>query len=297
MENCYKHLYIIGNGFDIFTGLKTGYSDFRRWLENNYIIVYEALTSTYGADGEWWNDFENQLGYLNIFQYASDYPSIKKPLSSISKKVFDKEEPLERGDVTPHLNQESPCAQRLEGLLDMLHYCFEKWVQEEQRCIRIRKYTYIEKKNSFFINFNYTDTLERIYNISEENILHIHGRAANNERLIFGHNAPILSYDAKNIDEQKVVDVLYRYIKNPYEYIYKYNLHERIQNVEYIHILGFSFSDIDTPYLEWIDSHTSKHCEWEASWYSEEDKRRINTFLLENSQLKSRLHLIQIKEV
>ena len=297
MKNCYKHLYIIGNGFDIFTGLKTSYSDFKRWLEYNYILEYEALTSIYGADGDWWNDFENQLGNLNIVQYASDYPSKEKPLSRISKEVFDKEEPLGKGDGIPHLYQESPCAQRLEGLLDILQYCFEKWVQEEQYCFRIQKYTYIEKKNSFFINFNYTDTLERIYNISEDQVLHIHGRTANNERLVFGHNLSFLAYDTHNNDEQKIAEILSRYEKNPYYYIHHYDLLEIITNVEHIHILGFSFSDIDIPYLEWIVSHTGKHCDWEVSWYSEEDKRRINKFLLGSPQLKSRLHLIQIKEV
>ena len=30
-----KHLYVIGNGFDLFTGLRTSYADFKRWLEVN----------------------------------------------------------------------------------------------------------------------------------------------------------------------------------------------------------------------------------------------------------------------
>ena len=34
-----KHLYIIGNGFDLFTGLHTSYSDFKHWLEHKYIFV------------------------------------------------------------------------------------------------------------------------------------------------------------------------------------------------------------------------------------------------------------------
>ena len=50
-----KHLYIIGNGFDIFTGLKTRYVDFRWWLENNYPFIYENMQVTYDMDVEWWN--------------------------------------------------------------------------------------------------------------------------------------------------------------------------------------------------------------------------------------------------
>lgn len=61
-----KHLYIIGNGFDIFTGLKTRYVDFMLWLEHNYPFVYENLVETYKIDGEWWNDFEMELGKLDV---------------------------------------------------------------------------------------------------------------------------------------------------------------------------------------------------------------------------------------
>ena len=103
MNNDYKHLYIIGNGFDIFTGLKTSYSDFRKWLENSYIFVYEAMTSVYGADGEWWNDFEKQLGSLDLARYASQYPPKEKKLSESIVEWLDREEPLERGDGTPCL--------------------------------------------------------------------------------------------------------------------------------------------------------------------------------------------------
>ena len=64
-----KHLYIIGNGFDIYTGLATKYSDFRKWLENSYPFIYENMYATYDMDGDWWNDFEAQLGKLDIKKY------------------------------------------------------------------------------------------------------------------------------------------------------------------------------------------------------------------------------------
>lgn len=292
-----EHLYIIGNGFDIFTGLKTKYSDFRRWLENKYIFVYEAMTSIYNANGEWWNDFENQLGHLDINKYVEKYPPQDKKLSELLEEYLDTEDPLEKGDGLPHFYEDSPSADRLEGLLDILQYCFEKWVQYEQNCCPC-KYTHIEKEKSFFINFNYTDTLEVLYHIPEDHVLHIHGRASKHEHLIFGHDKSSLSYNANNNDERKIADVLSQYEKNPYQYIHQYKLHERINNnIEHIHILGFSFSDIDTPYLEWIATHTSRNCNWEVSWHSEEDQKRINNFLLGYPHLKTRLKLIQINEI
>lgn len=66
-----KHLYIIGNGFDIHTGLATRYADFQLWLENNYPFIYENMQVVYDIDAEWWNDFEVQLGNLDINKFVS----------------------------------------------------------------------------------------------------------------------------------------------------------------------------------------------------------------------------------
>lgn len=291
-DNSYKHLYIIGNGFDIFTGLNTSYSHFRKWLERNYVFVYEALTLVYGADGEWWNDFENQLGYLNFAQYISKFPSPQKTLSELIEEIKNEKELKEKGDGIPNLHMESLYANRLRGLFDTLQYCCEKWVHDEQEYIRTYNYTNIEKEHSLFI-----DTLETIYNIPEEHIIHIHGRAANHERLIFGHNLSFHFYDPHNNDELKIAEILSRYEKTPYYFIYHYKLHEKIKNVEHIHVLGLSLSDVDVPYLEWLVSHTSNKCDWEVSWFSEKDKKRINQFLLENPQLKSRLNIVRIQEI
>lgn len=290
----FKHLYVIGNGFDLFTGLKTRYSDFRQWLNRNYIFVYEALVSTYGITGEWWNDFENQLGKLDIPMYVSKYPAQEKTYTEILEEICTRKEQEKMGDGIPNLYPYSSCAHRLEGLLDILQYCFEKWVQYEQQCHRESKFTHILKENSFFINFNYTDTLERHYNIPEDQVLHIHGRASNHEHLVFGHDGSL--GDTHNYDEEKVSEILGRYEKNPYIFIYRYDLFEKITNIEHIHILGFSFSDIDIPYIQWIADHTSSNCDWEVSWFSEIDKIKIKDFLLYNPKLKGHFKLIQLSE-
>lgn len=41
---------------------------------------------------------------------------------------------------------------------------------------------------ALYLTFNYTDTIETLYQIPDHNILHIHGRTSANERLIVGHN-------------------------------------------------------------------------------------------------------------
>lgn len=160
-----KHLYIIGNGFDLFTGLHTSYTDFKRWLEINYVFVYENMIAAYSMDGEWWNDFENQLGQLDVENYVRRFAKPEKPITEIIAALEAQEQRVQNNPDFPNLYSESPCANRLRGLLDILQFCFERWVKDCQNVITNPKYTNIEKHDSFFINFNYTDVLEWLYEI------------------------------------------------------------------------------------------------------------------------------------
>lgn len=295
MEHGIKHLYLIGNGFDIFTGLKTRYLDFRWWLENNYIFVFETLNDIYGSDGEWWYDFESQLGKLDIERYITDYTPRYKSIEDLSNSIKEKRV-FEKINSLPHnVLFSSPCSSRLEGLLDILHYCFEKWVLSVQT-YRNWKLTHLEINNSYFINFNYTDTLEILYNIPEERVLHIHGRASKHEPLIFGHNKHLIGTLKSGHEGEKVAEVLNRYEKNPFRYIPD-NLSDIIRNVSNIYVLGLSLSAVDIPYLEWVLENTPEDCKWQMSWHTEGDKKRISDFILDNPTLLDRYIPIEIQEV
>lgn len=294
-----RHLYIIGNGFDIFTGLKTKYSNFRRWLQCNYAFIYEALVEAYGIlEGEWWNDFEMQLGRINVDEYVQKFQpkqSVEEIIAEIEKRR--KEEPTGDGLPSPY---NAPCANRLKGLLDVLQYCFERWVESQETCYTNPQYVKIETEDSFFINFNYTDVLERLYEITDEKILHIHGRAAKHDRLIFGHNRPFRTNHHSGHDGDKVDEVLARYEKNPYQYLFEQKnqqtLNDALSNTEFVHIYGLSFSPVDEDYLDWIYEKTNPKL-WEISQYSEEDMRRVNLFILHHPKLIDRVKLIRLEEL
>lgn len=292
-----KHLYIIGNGFDIHTGLATRYADFQLWLENNYPFIYENMQEVYDIDAEWWNDFEVQLGELDIPKYVAKFTPPAKPMDEIIAEAKRKREFEERYNIPPSLHFESHCAQRLNGLLDLLQYYFEKWIDNCQSLIIAPKYIHIEKEDSFFINFNYTDVIEMLYKIPEERVLHIHGRASKHERLIYGHNAFLLGSSTNN-DEKQVSFELSKYHKNPYEHIYKHQeLQKILKDVEYVHIYGFSFSAVDEDYMDWFFNNVSVTSQWEVSWFSNEDQNRINKFILDHSSLKDRLKRIRLEEI
>lgn len=283
-----KHLYVIGNGFDIYTGLKTRFAYFRRWLELKYPFIYENMQATYDMDVEWWNDFEVQLGKLDVKAYIKKFTPIEKPIDEIIKEIEERKAFEQKYNLQPNSYQESPPANRLSGLLDILQYCFEKWVESCQKMFNDPKYIKLEKEDSFFINCNYTDVLQWSYEIPEKSVLHIHGRASTHERLIFGHNTTLVGY-AVNESEQKVCFELGKYEKNPYEYIFKHNnLPNILKDVDFVHVYGFSFSPVDENYIDWIYNNTPKASQWEASWFSDIDKQRIDSFILNHWTLRDR---------
>lgn len=292
-----KHLYIIGNGFDIFTGLKTRYVDFRRWLENKYPFIYENMQVAYDMDVEWWNDFEVQLGKLDIKEYIRKFTPPERPIDEIIKEIEERRAFEKKYDLPPNLHQDSAPANRLSGLLDVMQYCFEKWVQSCQKMFNEPKCVKLEIENSFFINFNYTDVLQWLYKIPEESVLHIHGRASRHERLVFGHNTSLVGY-AFNENEQKVCFELSKYEKNPYEYIFKHNeLAGILKDVEQVHVFGFSFSPVDEYYIDWIFNNVPESSQWEVSWFSDTDKQRIDYFILNHWKIKERIKLIRLDDI
>ena len=254
------------------------------------------MQEVYDINAEWWNDFEVQLGELDIPKYVAKFTPPVRSFDEIIAELKRKKEfeGKDDGIPSPHI---SHCAQRLKGILGELQHCFEEWVDNCQRSITAPKYIHIEKENSFFINFNYTDVLEILYEIPEERVLHIHGRSSKHERLIYGHNE-FLQESSMNNDEEQVSFELSKYHKNPYEHIYKHQeLQKILKDVEYVHIYGFSFSAVDEDYMDWFFNNVSATSQWEVSWFSNEDQNRINKFISDHSSLKDRLKRIRLEDI
>ena len=144
----------------------------------------------------------------------------------------------------------------------------------------------IDKNNSVFINFNYTQTLENLYAILSSNILYIHGCAVKNDKLIFGHNKTpdkLLENWQDNYSQEELsvlveasneLSVLYKDVKSIIEN--NCTFWESIKFANKIHVWGLSLSDVDVPYISHIHSIlNNSDIEWEFSWYAESDKNRI----------------------
>lgn len=126
----------------------------------------------------------------------------------------------------------------------------------------------------YFINFNYTNTLEKRFQIDEQNVNYIHGVFSDAESIVFGHSKhPEIAFPelmeqrfthrlgggkSKRLRELYLVEeALYETdkhvqdnIDDPCEFMTIDGLH--IEDITDIYVLGHSFGDPDYEYFEFL---------------------------------------------
>lgn len=166
-----NRLFIIGNGFDLAHGLPTNFSpDFKKIAESNESISYfRDIYQT--EESDIWSDFEYCLGRPDfnsleeIFDgYAPDYSSdYESDRDAIITQVSI------NGNLCKSLNDFAENAENTIG-----------------GKVPLEKYVGLFAEDDYFVSFNYTHTLERLYAIKEKNVLHIHGEVGK-DNLILGY--------------------------------------------------------------------------------------------------------------
>lgn len=149
-----KHLYIIGNGFDIHHKINSRYSDFKNWLSTTESPVLCTIEEVFGdIDSDWWNDFESNLASVDTLRIAIEEASQHYP--DISSEEFRDADWYEA---------EFAVEQRLEDAYNEIREAFQLWVLQLSEGNKTRKIN-INIEDSIFMSFNYSGTLENLYGI------------------------------------------------------------------------------------------------------------------------------------
>lgn len=260
----YDRLYIIGNGFDLAHGYKTKFSNFLEWMKLNYPQDF-WIFNDYFDDYLLWNDFEYSLETFDFEQFSNDHYPIEDSPQGEAKFI---------GDIDYSLSVFSHISALLSEWLLTIEY---------------NKYSHICKSivpNSWFLTFNYTSTLELLYKIPQQNIVHIHGSLSSKEELICGHNdiksirnlkTRINEYHDGYI-EQELTNLEYQYFKTTYKDVdviinQNDNFFKNLSFVNNINVLGHSLNPIDFPYFDKIKKVVSEGCFWNIHCFSDDDKK------------------------
>ena len=298
----YKNLYIIGNGFDLHHGVRCDFEDFMKWLKKNDKSLFTDLTQVYddAENNNWWRDFENSLAQLNINYYANKKGNLYDP-------EYIKDGSIE--EKTEYASQR--VIEEFGKIKDSLRNDFQNWLSMAyENCFKNKKIQF-PNEDSIFLTFNYTKTLEDIYEIDAKRIYHIHGVIDDKDSMEVGHGLgeeelndmligqeprigevwnnrlnrmvrlQIVKPKHKELAALSSIESLVTLKKDVEGCINKNQVFfNEILDVERIYVYGFSFSYIDIPYLEKIIRRTKPETHWVISWYSQEDKRRIMDFVI-----------------
>lgn len=289
-------LYIFGNGFDLAHGINTRYSAFRSFLvqyHDDFLVKFEDMYNIRRLDDTepWYNDEIGEIWHKNVikdlwekFEDDIGYPN--------TAEMFD---------FAVSMSGTMP-SQGVSDTFDMYwkeKYSFsnalQKYVLEWLKTIdmsycQCKKADLIDNNSDYFINFNYTDILERVYNI--KNVLHIHGGIPECSSVppVMGHGNKFLIDDNKNKAKQYYEDgiewaySIHKAIAKYAESLYKdtdmiisqnENFFSELNDIDQIICLGITFGDVDIPYLERIMREVSPQSKWIVYFYTEEDKKRL----------------------
>lgn len=294
-------LFLIGNGFDIWQGFKTSYVDFEKYYEEHLdeilaklnikkkVLLDKKKNKIIDKNG-------NPITYSDVeFFYSNPY----KPKKLKHDFWWNFEASLDKVDdqeITYFFDRSSvknikTCS---SNACRILQEAFFDWINTIK--ITDERSIYDLGENSLFINFNYTNTLIKRFDVKEINEYHIHGSVNDKNSIIFGHSThPELPYELLRMYKNKErMEGLYyieefsyntdKHIEDNYMKLRVFcALHGiRIKNIKKIYVLGFGFGDADLGYIKNLINETEgilRNPEegltsWELNYLNEMDIER-----------------------
>ena len=263
-------LYIIGNGFDIHHGIESKYSDFKAWLEKNKNeSLVRMMDEFFSNDREFWGDIEEALGEYDeesITEYCEPESSLDEELDHPGRWQTQVE------DSIPYI---------FGGAMNEFREAFDEWVRsinvsESQADLHM-------PQSSKYLSTNYTETLELIYGVSGQNVLHVHGsRLDKDAEFVIGHGNSRDANDPYGDDGQllpyqnaysSVIAIMNEWKKDCQSIIIRNEgFFYSLPSVKGVCIIGKSYNDIDMPYLQAVASNVDPDCKWVLNYYSERDR-------------------------
>ncbi len=271
-------LVIIGNGFDIWQNIKTQFSEFEKYYNQHKYEIIEKLKiprytceynsrkynftdvelifgdpfEPYSLDTDFWNTFESSLADIDSYNINLYFGKSKNDLKLMKKSMSN--------------------AGRI------LKEAFCRWILSLK--IENLKSKFRFKKNCFFINFNYTDTLSKRFGVDEDNICYIHGQAKDKDSIVFGHsfhpeepNKYLYQLKGRFKGLYLIENMLYACDKHVRDNITCLAMELSLslikpEDIKHIYVLGHSFGSVDFEYFKYLKSITSVNNEL----YKEEDE-------------------------
>jgi hypothetical protein len=283
-------LYVIGNGFDLHHSLQTSYFHFSVFLKQNNSEIYNLLESYINfpiSDKDLWSRFEENLANLDYSYLLSDNSDF---LPDVANDDFRDRDRYAFEDVMTRIK---------DLLTDTLLSLFREFILAVEIPKKANEKMIDLDEDALFLSFNYTDTLEALYNVGPSNITYIHNAAkSDHEYIVLGHGRNPTEYEEKllehpadlpteDIEEWYEQNIKYDPFYDPgkealmqyFTKMYKPTMQiisehdyffSKLKKVDEIVILGHSLSNVDLPYFEEIHKN-ARDVKWTVSYFSAAD--------------------------
>lgn len=279
MNGKYRKLFLIGNGFDRWQGLSTSYDQFRKYYRSNIRAVTEELHNKTTV-----NEASDLITPVEMI-----YGEIFSPEALPEEFFWNFESSTALLDDQNIINYFGKSDRGLYNLQEtvreareILQKIFGDWI--ESVVIDPADLGYRFDDSCYFINFNYTDTLQKRFGVDPKNDYHIHGEADDPESIVFGHSThPETAF--QELMEQKLIrtldgkkskrlrglylieDALYetdKHVQDNIDDLCEFMVLDgvHIEDITDIYVLGHSFAEPDYEYFEFLVKATQTGCDY-----------------------------------
>lgn len=274
----FHHLYIMGNGFDKSHALKSGYGDFRDWLVSHHLEDVLLLGQFLSEDRKdmLWSSFEEALGNFDLDEVKNN------DLQNIFVITYT-DENEEDHFVGPDIAD--------PDIFGRLGSLFSEWAKDINKDLDKVHPKYEFPDDSLFLTFNYTDTLEAAYKITEDKVKHLNGRAATDDSVVIGHDREVNPFEVysgnaynvrkENNEFQQVSEYadLRKDGNRQVEQVLSKRFKEALSKVKDVTVMGHSYEKVDDSYFSTIISYLHKGIIWHLGYHTDEDKTRLDAFV------------------
>jgi Bacteriophage abortive infection AbiH len=274
-------LYIIGNGFDLHHGIKSSYLSFGKFLCVTDPNTFRVVERYFDISNDFWSNFEERLA---IFDAETLIEDASQFLVSYGADEWSD---------SYHHDYQYEIDEAVSAISRTMRTRFATWIRQ----LAIPTSAEVAEKRlaidpaATFLNFNYTPSLQRLYGVPENHILHIHGSALDPmAALVLGHGwkpqEKLDPYrfeqdpeaaDTRVVEGQSIID---RYFEETFKPTLQIILENRsffssLTQTKEIWVMGHSLADVDQLYLEEVIRHIdAETVKWKVSVYKDFDERR-----------------------
>ena len=306
-------LYVLGNGFDLHHGIRCSYKSFKSWLFRHRRPVYNNLKRLYrNINQDWWSTFEENLANFNPdkyplsiakFSHIQQINYLEEFYGQTGRDFIDSIENDDEDIARNQFRRAGAIARfEMQMLKEDLNEAFGEWVLRRNKPKKETKINTLDE-NAIFFTFNYTKTLETLYEIDDDQVVHLHG-SVDNKEFIIGHNMTAEQMQFRDLEKNgdkrnpnrdrgqddarmAMFEVAEEMKKPVQEVIVEHGAaFNSLAGIKEIEILGLSYSPIDLPYLKEILSITGRDIKIILGWHCSKDKKNA-VFFAEEIKLKN----------